>query len=103
MTVTASNDYHIHTCARGEANKVVAAAAHASRMAAPPPARQSPRSSVAIDPTEILHQSGVFMVREPMGPLTAAEAQIFDGIVGGLGTSDGGFGCLGCQCRCMTT
>ena len=36
-------------------------------------------------------QSGVSMVREPMGPLTAAEAQIFDGIVRGLGTSDGGF------------
>ena len=46
--------------ARGEANKFVAAAAQAARAAAPPPTRQSrpPRNSVAINPTEILHQSG---------------------------------------------
>ena len=64
----------------------------AARAAAPPPTRQSrpPRNSVAINPTEILHQSGVSMVREPIR-LTAAEVQIFDGIVGGLGTSDAGF------------
>ena len=50
----------IRKCARGEANKVVAAAAQAARAAAPPPTRQSrpPRNSVAINPTEILHQSG---------------------------------------------
>ena len=43
----------ICNCARGEANKVVAAAAQAARAAAPPPAKQPrpQRTSVAIDPS----------------------------------------------------
>ena len=51
----------VRKCARGEANKVVVAAAQAARPAAPPPARQlrPARYPVAIDSTDILHQSGV--------------------------------------------
>ena len=79
-------------CARGEANKVVAAAAQAARAAAPPPARQPrpQRTAVAIAPSEVLHQSGVAMVDGALGPLTAAEARDFNAIVGEFGASHGG-------------
>ena len=67
-------------------------AAQAARAAAPPPARQSrpQRTSVAVDPSEVLHQSGVAMVNGALGPLTAAEAQDFNAIVGEFGASHGG-------------
>ena len=82
----------IRKCARGEANKVVAAAAQAARAAAPPPVRQScpQRASVAVHPSEGLHQSGITMFNETLGPLAATEARLFDAVVGDLGTSDGG-------------
>ena len=74
----------IRKCAKREANKVVAAAAQAARAAAPPPARQPrpQRTSVAINPSEVLHQSGVAMVNGTLGPLTATEAQDFNDVVG---------------------
>ena len=82
----------IRKCARGEANKVVAAAAQAARAAAPQPARHSRplRNSVAIDPSEVLHQSGVSMVRGSLGPLTTSEGQIFNEIMAGLDASGEG-------------
>ena len=84
----------IRKCARGEANKIVAAAAQAAQAAAPPPVRQSrpQRASVAVHPSEVLHQSGITMVNGTLGPLAATEAHLFDAIViiGDLGTSDGG-------------
>ena len=46
--------------------------------------------SVAIDPSEVLHQSGVAMVNGALGPLTAAEARDFNAIVGEFGASHGG-------------
>lgn len=55
------------TCARGEANKVVAAAAQAAPAAAPPLARQprpqriSVHGHVAVHPSEVLHQCGIAM------------------------------------------
>ena len=80
----------IRKCARGEANK--AAAAQAARAAAPPPARHSRplRYSVAIDPSEVLNQSGVSMVRGSLGPLTTSEGQIFNEIMAGLDASGEG-------------
>ena len=48
------------------------------------------RTSVAIDPSEVLHQSGVAMVDGALGPLTAAEARDFNAIVGEFGASHGG-------------
>ena len=82
----------IRKCARGEANKVVAAAAQAARATAPPPTRQPhpQRTSVAINPSEVLHQSGVAMVKGPRVPLTATEAQAFNDVVGEFGASRGG-------------
>ena len=82
----------IRKCARGEANKVVAAAAQAARAAVPPPARQPrpQRTSVAINPSEVLHESGVSMVNGTLGPLMATEAQAFSDVVRGFGASDGG-------------
>ncbi|DBA98570.1 TPA: hypothetical protein ACH3X1_014373 [Trebouxia sp. C0004] len=50
-------------CARGEANKDVAAAAQAARATAPPPPRQQqaqePHATVAMDPSALLHQHGI--------------------------------------------
>ena len=84
----------IRKCARGEANKVVEAAAQTARATAPPPARQPrpQRTSVAINPSEVLHQAGVTMVNGTfnLGSLTAIEAQAFNDIVGEFGASDGG-------------
>ena len=67
----------VRKCARGEANKVVAAAAQAAWAAAPSPARQQRphRTSVAINPSEVLHQSRVTMVNGTLGPLTATSFQ----------------------------
>ena len=48
------------------------------------------RNSVAIDPTEVLHQSGVTVVDRTLNPLATAEVQASDDLVGGLGTSDVG-------------
>ena len=82
----------IRKCARGEGNQVVAAAAQAAQAAAPPPARQPrpQRTSVAINPSEVLHQSGVAMITGTLGPLTATEALAFNDVVGEFGASDGG-------------
>ena len=46
-------------------------------------------TSVAIDLSEVLHQSRITMVKEILGPLTATEAQAFHHVVGELGISDG--------------
>ena len=78
----------IRKCARGEANKVVAAAAQAAQAAAPPGPRRPQRASVAVDPSEVLHWSGVFVVDAPFGPLTPKEAQAFHDIMGGLDAMD---------------
>ena len=78
--------------ARGEANKAVAAAAQAARAATPSPPRQ-PRPqhpSVAVNPSEVLHQSGVTMVDGTLGPLTTTEARAFNDVVGEFGASNGG-------------
>ena len=56
------------------------------------------RTSVAIHPIEVLHQSGITMVNGTLGPLTATEAQLFNDVVGGFGPSDGGIDDLGFQC-----
>ena len=47
-------------------------------------------TSVAINPSEVLHQSGVTMVDGTLGPLTATEARAFNDVVGEFGASDGG-------------
>lgn len=49
----------------------MAAAAQPAHVAAPPPARQlpPPRNPVGIDPSKILHQSEVSMIREAISPL----------------------------------
>ena len=72
--------------------KVVAAAAQAARATAPPPARQPrpQRTSVAINPSEVLHQAGVTMVNGTLGSLTATEAQAFNDVMDEFGASDGG-------------
>ena len=75
----------IRKCARREANTVVAAAAQAARAAARPQ-----RTSVAINPSEVLHQSGVAVVNGTLGPLTATKAQAFNDVVREFGASDGG-------------
>ena len=64
----------------------------AARAATPPPPRQPrpQRTSVAINPSEVLHQSGVTMVGGTLGPLTATEARAFNDVVGEFGASDGG-------------
>ena len=82
----------IRKCARREANTVVAAAAQAARAAAPALARQPrpQRTSVAINPSEVLHQSGVAVVNGTLGPLTATKAQAFNDVVREFGASDGG-------------
>ena len=70
----------------------MAAAAQAARAATPPPPRQ-PRpqpTSVAINLSEVLHQSGVTMVSGTLGPLTATEARAYNDVVGEFGASDGG-------------
>ena len=67
------------------------AAAQAARAAAPPPVRQPrpQRTSVAVHPFEVLHQSGITMVNgtSTSSPLTAAEAQLCNDVVGESGTS----------------
>ena len=70
----------------------MAAAAQAARATTPPPPRQPrpQRTSVATNPFEVLHQSGVTMVGGTLGPLTATEAQAFNDVVGEFGASDGG-------------
>ena len=40
------------------------------------------RTSVDVNPSEVLHQSGVAMVNGTLGPLTATEAQDFNDVVG---------------------
>ena len=78
----------------GEANKVVAAAAQAARAAAPPPLGNHVPNALlwplAINPFEVLHQSGVAMVNGTLGPLTATEAQDLNDVVGEFGASHGG-------------
>ncbi|DBA99888.1 TPA: hypothetical protein ACH3X1_013774 [Trebouxia sp. C0004] len=50
----------IRKCARGEANKVVAAAAQAARATAPRQQQaQEPHATVAMDPLALLHQHGI--------------------------------------------
>ena len=80
----------IRKCARGDANKVVAAAAQAARATAPPPVRQprTGQSSVAIDPSEVLRQSGVTLASNTFGTLTPTEAQAYNDIMAGLNASD---------------
>ena len=77
----------IRKCARGEAKKVVAAAAQAARAAAPAPVSQSrpQHASVAVHPSEVLHQSGITMVDGTLGPLAATEAHFFDAVCWRLG------------------
>ena len=74
----------IRKCVRGEANKVVAAAAQAAWAAAFPPVRQPrpQRTSVAVHPSEVLHQSGSTMVNGTLSPLTATEVHLFNDVVG---------------------
>ncbi|DBA73350.1 TPA: hypothetical protein ACH3X1_011396 [Trebouxia sp. C0004] len=54
---------HSSACAQGEANKVVAAAAQATRATAPPLPRQQqaqePHVTEAMDPAARLHQHGI--------------------------------------------
>ncbi|KAL3139028.1 hypothetical protein ABBQ32_005829 [Trebouxia sp. C0010 RCD-2024] len=66
----------IQKCDRGEANKVVAAAAQAARATAPAVTRRQParRASVAMDPTQVLHRSGVSVLGHLSDPLVS-EAQ----------------------------
>ena len=72
----------VRKCARGEA----------AQAATFPPVRQPrpQRNSVAIDLTEVLHQSGVTIIDRTLGSLAAAEAEASNDLVGGLGTSDVG-------------
>ena len=60
--------------------------------ATPPPPRQPrpQRTSVAINPSQVLHQSGITLVGGTLGPLTATEARAFNDVVGEFGASDGG-------------
>ena len=48
------------------------------------------RTSVAINPSEVLHQSGATIVDRTLGPLTATEARALKDVVGEFGASDGG-------------
>ena len=61
----------IRKCDRGEANRVVAAAAQAARATAPAVPRPQParRASVAMDPTEVLHRAGVSVLGHLSDPL----------------------------------
>ncbi len=75
----------IRKCARGEANKVMAAAAQAARATAPPPPRQQqaqePRVPVAMDPSVLLHQHGILLdgLSDPSSVVAeAAQAIIAD-------------------------
>ncbi|DBA79003.1 TPA: hypothetical protein ACH3X1_008869 [Trebouxia sp. C0004] len=75
----------IRKCARGEANKVVAAAAQAARATAPPPSRQQqaqdPHATVAMDPSALLHQHGISLdqLSDPSSVVAqAAQAIIAD-------------------------
>ena len=70
----------------------MAAAAQAARAAAPPSTRQ-PRpqhTSVAVHPSEVLHQSGFTMVNGTLDPLTGTTAQLFEDVVAEFGASGGG-------------
>jgi len=63
----------IRKCAWGEANKVVAAAAQAARATAPIPPRHQQtqelrRTSVAMDPSVLLHQHGVIRLDQLSDP-----------------------------------
>ena len=82
----------IRKCARGEANKPLAAAAQAAWAAAPPAVRRPhpQRTSLAEHPSEVLYQSGITMVNGTLGPLTATEAGLFNDVVGEICASDGG-------------
>ena len=56
-----------------------------SQPASQPASQPRPqRISVAINPSEVLHQSGVAMVDGMLGPLTATEARAFNDVVGNL-------------------
>ncbi|DBA83786.1 TPA: hypothetical protein ACH3X1_006313 [Trebouxia sp. C0004] len=75
----------IRKCSRGEANKVVAAAAQAARATAPSPPRQQqaqePRATVAMDPSALLHQHGISLdqLSDPSSVVAqAAQAFIAD-------------------------
>ncbi|DBA69291.1 TPA: hypothetical protein ACH3X2_004128 [Trebouxia sp. C0005] len=83
----------IRTCAKDEANKVVAAAAQAAR-AAPPFARHGrpPRpctAIVAMDPSAVLHRAGVSILDQFDGPAVAQAAQaIADGFAAYMAASN---------------
>ncbi|DBA92735.1 TPA: hypothetical protein ACH3X1_002939 [Trebouxia sp. C0004] len=74
----------IRKCARGEANKVMAAAAQAARATAPPPPRQQqaqePRVPVAMDPSVLLHQHGISLDRlsDPSNMVAQAAQAVID-------------------------
>ena len=69
----------IRRCARGEANKVVAAAVQAARAAVPTPPRhqqtQGPRVTVAMDPSVLLHQRGIIGLDSDLDSVIARAAQ----------------------------
>ena len=70
----------IRKCARGEANKVVAAAVQAARAAVPTPPRhqqtQGPRRvAVAMDPSVMLHQHGIIGLDSDLDSVIAQAAQ----------------------------
>ena len=85
----------IRKCGRGEANKVVAAAAQAARATAPVVTRPQParRTSVAMDQTEVSHRSGVSVLGQLSDPLVsvaqAAQAAAGEGL---MDLSDDEFG-----------
>ncbi|KAA6425964.1 MAG: hypothetical protein FRX49_04339 [Trebouxia sp. A1-2] len=84
----------IRTCAKNEANKVVAAAAQAAR-ATPPLARHGRPSrpctaSVAMDPSAVLHRAGVSILDQFDDPAVAHAAQaVADDFAAHMATSDG--------------
>ena len=70
----------IRNCARGEANKVVAAAVQAARAAVPTPPRhqqtQGPRRvAVAMDPSVMLHRHGIIGLDSDLDSVIAQAAQ----------------------------
>ncbi|DBA71861.1 TPA: hypothetical protein ACH3X2_010910 [Trebouxia sp. C0005] len=83
----------IRTCAKNEANKVVAAAAQAAR-ATPPLARHGRPSrpctaSVAMDPSAVLHRAGVSILDQFDDPAVAHAAQaVADDFAAHMAASD---------------
>ncbi|KAL0033673.1 hypothetical protein WJX77_000106 [Trebouxia sp. C0004] len=74
----------IRKCARGGANKVMAAVAPAARATAPPPPRQQqaqePRVLEAMDPSVLLHQHGISLdgLSDPNNMVAQAARAIID-------------------------